>query len=57
MCESIRAADEPLREVLARGPLVRPNEPWWRARLPPCGGEDFVDEMFHQYGVRLQVVR
>lgn len=53
--ERIAAADERLRELLSRGPLVRPGAPWWRERLPPYAGEDLAADASRLFNVDVQV--
>ncbi|MGW5868823.1 hypothetical protein ACWFRJ_42540 [Streptomyces sp. NPDC055239] len=55
-CELDRI-DEVFRELLADGPLIRPEEQrWWRRSLPPAGGQDFVDDVRDRYHVELRIV-
>jgi len=53
----IEGIDNDFREVLAEGPLVKPDAQWWwRARLPPRAGEDFVEEVERIFKVKLALV-
>ncbi|WP_152364022.1 hypothetical protein [Microlunatus speluncae] len=52
----IEAADDEFRGIIGEGPLVRPDEPWWRARLPPRASEDFVEEAERMFKVKLTSV-
>ena len=52
----IQKADDDLREAVAAGPLVRPDLPWWAARLPPRAGGDFAEEAESVFGVELTVI-
>ncbi|NNJ03307.1 hypothetical protein HHX38_04010 [Streptomyces sp. PKU-MA01144] len=43
---AVRRSDDAFRELIARGPVIRPDEPrWWRRALPPHGGEEFVKDV------------
>lgn len=52
---SIAASDQRVRELLSRGPLVRPGAPWWRERLPPYGGEDLAADASRLFNVEVHV--
>lgn len=52
--EQIHIADEEFREILSAGPLVRPDDSWWGARLPPRAGDEFVEEAENIFGVQLE---
>ena len=53
--ERIDAADARLRAVLARGPRIRSNAPWWRERLPESAGEEMVADALRLFQVSLEV--
>lgn len=53
LSKRIRAAGERFRVLLCDGPEVRAGAPWWRERLPPHAGEDFVADAARLYGVKI----
>lgn len=52
----ILAADELFKELLARGPSVRPGADWWHERVPPHAGDEFIEDARRMYGVRVEAV-
>ncbi|MCP2256279.1 hypothetical protein LY13_005069 [Prauserella aidingensis] len=55
LAERVAASDARLRGLLTNGPVVRPDAPWWRERLPPFGGEDLVADASRLFNVDLGV--
>lgn len=52
----VDVADMKLRNHLSQGPEIRDSGPWWRRRLPPYGGPEFIDDVKRIYGIVLSVV-
>ncbi|MFI6103481.1 hypothetical protein [Streptomyces sp. NPDC051310] len=47
-------SDSTFRSLIARGPLIRPNDSrWWRRSLPPYGGNEFVNDVEERLHVSL----
>lgn len=53
LSKRIKTADERFRALLSDGPEIRAGAPWWRERLPPYAGEDFVADAARLYGVKI----
>ncbi|WP_336323776.1 hypothetical protein [Streptomyces lavendofoliae] len=51
---AVQRSDQAFRDLIAGGPVIRPDEPrWWRRALPPNGGEEFVTDVQERLHVRL----
>lgn len=51
----IQRTDKVFRELIANGPVVRPEEPrWWRRSLPPSGEAEFVNDVKERLGILLR---
>jgi hypothetical protein len=51
----VRTADDTFQALIADGPSVRSDGPWWRRRLPPRTGVEMAQDAARLFGVVVQV--
>lgn len=54
--QQLSDADTKLKDFLAQGPRVKDTGSWWERRMPPIGGRDFAEDIYDNYGTRIETI-
>jgi hypothetical protein len=53
--ERVTEIDNRFKALSVAGPVVRPEAPWWRARVPAYAGPELAADLESRYGVIINV--